>query len=268
MLGGSWRRGRPGALPEPAFPVREQASLLWRPRAYFYRRGTESPPLFCYGFLEGQGPHTVLGATWMLHTDVIFDLQRYRLGLAEAECPEATDRPGPPTGRSAATPGHLERGPPPKATGLLARTLRSWSSAIGWRPTTVLAALAVLAASLGAALLVACCFRRRCTKRQVKRRVSSMPVAMHRHDHISDAVAAAISEQTPSRRPLTEDMEVEDDGDDVDWWCRPLDCQLEEDEEVCSEEQIYFKVKDPSEIAAPPHLPSPPPFRGGGPRRQ
>ena len=31
---------------------------------------------------------TVLGATWMLHHDVIFDLEAKKLGIVDATCPE------------------------------------------------------------------------------------------------------------------------------------------------------------------------------------
>merc|ERR1719235_1359887 len=117
-------------FPSLRFRFGDGQAFFWRPRAYLYRRGAEDPPLFCYGFADnGAEQHTVLGATWMLHTEVIFDLEQSKLGLAEAACPEFTDRPGPPTGHSVATPEHLERKPLKKESGLLGRvmqTVRGW----------------------------------------------------------------------------------------------------------------------------------------------
>mmetsp|Transcript_24941 Transcript_24941/g.50623 ORF Transcript_24941/g.50623 Transcript_24941/m.50623 type:complete len:250 (+) Transcript_24941:199-948(+) len=74
--------------------------MLWRPQSYLYRKdGTGN--VWCYGF-QDNGPiqETVLGATWMLHRDIIFDINRRRLGLAEAHCPDFKKRPPAPSGRS------------------------------------------------------------------------------------------------------------------------------------------------------------------------
>mmetsp|Transcript_17213 Transcript_17213/g.37302 ORF Transcript_17213/g.37302 Transcript_17213/m.37302 type:complete len:534 (+) Transcript_17213:137-1738(+) len=64
----------------------------WDPRAYLYRKGAGNK--FCYGF-ENDGPHanTVLGASWMMYKDVIFDLQSDTVGIAPAECPSYRTRP-------------------------------------------------------------------------------------------------------------------------------------------------------------------------------
>jgi len=72
--------------------------MIWRPQSYMYQKGGRGS-LWCYGF-EDNGPQheTVLGATWMLNQDVIFDLTSKRLGLAEAACPEFQKRPDPPSG--------------------------------------------------------------------------------------------------------------------------------------------------------------------------
>merc|ERR1712137_705864 len=42
---------------------------------------------------DGPSVRTTLGATWMLHKDIIFDLLGSRLGIAEASCPEFKVRP-------------------------------------------------------------------------------------------------------------------------------------------------------------------------------
>mmetsp|Transcript_8130 Transcript_8130/g.22067 ORF Transcript_8130/g.22067 Transcript_8130/m.22067 type:complete len:555 (-) Transcript_8130:128-1792(-) len=74
--------------------------MLWRPQSYLYRRDGKGNA-WCYGFQDNGLVHeTVLGATWMLHRDVIFDLTRRRLGLAEARCPDFQKRPPAPSGRS------------------------------------------------------------------------------------------------------------------------------------------------------------------------
>jgi hypothetical protein len=61
--------------------------VRWPPQAYMFRR--VDPSLWCQAFADN-GPelNTVLGVSWMLHKDVIFDLKRSLLGVAEAVCPE------------------------------------------------------------------------------------------------------------------------------------------------------------------------------------
>lgn len=66
----------------------------WVPKAYFYRKGRTDT--YCYGF-EDDGPraNTVLGAVWMTHQDVIFDMEKNEVGIAPASCPEYKDRDRP-----------------------------------------------------------------------------------------------------------------------------------------------------------------------------
>merc|ERR1712232_291115 len=49
---------------------------------------------WCYSF-EDDGPNakTVLGATWMMHQDIVFDLAQQRLGIVQANCPVYKQRP-------------------------------------------------------------------------------------------------------------------------------------------------------------------------------
>eukprot|EP00439_Symbiodinium_sp_Y106_P074689 s1751_g14.t1 len=51
---------------------------------------------YCYGF-EDDGPraNTVLGAVWMTHQDIIFDMEKNEVGIAPANCPEYKDRDRP-----------------------------------------------------------------------------------------------------------------------------------------------------------------------------
>jgi len=70
----------------------ENAHVVWEARSYLYRAG--STTTWCYAFQDdGPSVRTTLGATWMLHKDIIFDLRGSRLGIAEASCPEFKVRP-------------------------------------------------------------------------------------------------------------------------------------------------------------------------------
>jgi hypothetical protein len=73
-------------------------STKWGPEAYMYRKGRGTQ--WCYAF-EDDGPHasTVLGASFMINKDVVFDLVNRRVGFALANCPQYKDRPAhvPPT---------------------------------------------------------------------------------------------------------------------------------------------------------------------------
>lgn len=64
-----------------------QTNISWPPDAYMFRRGEDT--LWCYAF-DSNGPslQTVLGISFLLHKNVVFDLQQGRLGIAEAACPE------------------------------------------------------------------------------------------------------------------------------------------------------------------------------------
>merc|ERR1712216_205390 len=66
--------------------------ILWPPSAYLYRKGESA--LWCYSF-EDDGPRAqaTLGATFMMHKEVIFDLKAQRVGIAQANCPQYRERP-------------------------------------------------------------------------------------------------------------------------------------------------------------------------------
>lgn len=64
----------------------------WKPKAYLYRRG--GGLVWCFAFdNDGPGAQTTLGASWMMHQDIIFDMQAHRVGIVPAECPEYRERP-------------------------------------------------------------------------------------------------------------------------------------------------------------------------------
>lgn len=57
-----------------------------------YRK--EGNSQWCLAFMDdGEGAGTVLGAAWMLHHEVIFDIAEKRVGIVAAECPEFRKRP-------------------------------------------------------------------------------------------------------------------------------------------------------------------------------
>mmetsp|Transcript_87055 Transcript_87055/g.244137 ORF Transcript_87055/g.244137 Transcript_87055/m.244137 type:complete len:580 (-) Transcript_87055:97-1836(-) len=64
----------------------------WEPRGYLYRKGQSDR--FCLAFMD-DGPNavTVLGASWMLYHEVIFDLRSNQVGLVRSDCPQYRDRP-------------------------------------------------------------------------------------------------------------------------------------------------------------------------------
>ncbi|CAE8676152.1 unnamed protein product [Polarella glacialis] len=65
---------------------------VWVAKAYLYRKGSGSN--WCYSFHnDGPGAGTVLGASWMMHQEVVFDLKESRIGIVQAKCPESRDRP-------------------------------------------------------------------------------------------------------------------------------------------------------------------------------
>jgi len=64
----------------------------WHPKGYMYRKGTTAQ--WCYAFEDdGAGAGTVLGAAWMVHHEVIFDMVNNKIGVADANCPEFKTRP-------------------------------------------------------------------------------------------------------------------------------------------------------------------------------
>jgi len=77
----------------------------WAPQAYLFP--SDSPRgLWCHAFQDnGADQSTVLGISWMLYKDVIFDLNNRVLGVAEANCPEYSradefEKAGPPPSQS------------------------------------------------------------------------------------------------------------------------------------------------------------------------
>jgi len=83
--------GGPSKFPDVTV-VFGSVETKWVGKAYLFRKGGGDN--YCYSF-EDDGPtaNTVLGATWMIHQEIIFDMPRKKVGIANANCPEHKERP-------------------------------------------------------------------------------------------------------------------------------------------------------------------------------
>jgi len=150
MNGGSkcWRLRRRGAEPELFPMLRLQfgggVEIDWPPHGYLHQRG--EPGVWCQTFMMNNLDQTVLGISWMLHKDIIFDLSRGQLGVAQAACPEhrarrATSfRGGPLAGEEESLAGSAGLAAPPPV---------GWAAP--WRFLCLAAALMVAASVVMAA---------------------------------------------------------------------------------------------------------------------
>jgi len=67
-------------------------TTVWVPKAYLFRKSRSNR--WCYAFYDdGPNANTLLGATWMLHQDIVFDLSKKSVGIVRAKCPEHRERP-------------------------------------------------------------------------------------------------------------------------------------------------------------------------------
>jgi len=65
----------------------EGEEVPWRPAGYLSKR--LSNYVMCYAFAPNtQVENTILGISWLLEKDVMFDLKNHKFGVAEARCPE------------------------------------------------------------------------------------------------------------------------------------------------------------------------------------
>ncbi|CAK0837148.1 unnamed protein product [Prorocentrum cordatum] len=85
--------GTPGLERFPDIEVIFESTVTrWVPRAYLYRKSLSSK--YCYAFADdGTTLSTTLGASWMQHQDILFDMARRKVGIAPAVCPEWRTRP-------------------------------------------------------------------------------------------------------------------------------------------------------------------------------
>eukprot|EP00922_Rhytidocystis_sp_ex-Travisia-forbesii_P039588 GHVS01058868.1.p1 GENE.GHVS01058868.1~~GHVS01058868.1.p1 ORF type:complete len:101 (-),score=10.83 GHVS01058868.1:792-1094(-) len=65
----------------------EPVKVVWQPSAYLYTKG--SPSYRCLGFAaDSSAKNTaVLGSSFFINHDIIFDISTMQLGVASARCP-------------------------------------------------------------------------------------------------------------------------------------------------------------------------------------
>ena len=84
-----WKTLDPSRFPIITF---EFGSILadWDPSAYLH---VSSGNVLCYAFDAGSPGETILGASWMIGRNVVFDQSTAKFGMAKANCPSYTERP-------------------------------------------------------------------------------------------------------------------------------------------------------------------------------
>lgn len=83
----------PVDFPSMAFGLEGGASTMWPAHAYLYRLGDSAT--WCTAFAANSDQSgTVLGISWLLHQEVVFDLVAERLGVAPSNCPQHHRPPG------------------------------------------------------------------------------------------------------------------------------------------------------------------------------
>jgi len=83
--------GRPDEFPKLTLHFGEGIRVDWPPDGYLHERGETG--VWCQTFAENNIFQTVLGISWMIHKDIIFDLAHNQLGVARAACPEHRRQP-------------------------------------------------------------------------------------------------------------------------------------------------------------------------------
>jgi len=75
-----------------------KVSTNWYPPSYLYPASVPSQKrTYCFGF-DDNGSHggSVLGATWMVDHEIVFDIKKKRIGVADLSCPVYKTRPKAP----------------------------------------------------------------------------------------------------------------------------------------------------------------------------
>jgi len=90
---GCWRlndpKAGPGQFPPIVFDFGSGQRMAWPASSYLYAQGFPlEQDVWCPSFDVSDDNTLVLGMSWMMHRDVIFDLGLGRLGVAAASCPE------------------------------------------------------------------------------------------------------------------------------------------------------------------------------------
>ena len=84
---GCWRLNDPTASPDsfPTLHLRfdQGDAIPWAPTAYLSQHGYGE---WCYAMAESQNSDTILGISWMLHRDTVFDMAGKVIVMATADC--------------------------------------------------------------------------------------------------------------------------------------------------------------------------------------
>eukprot|EP00435_Cladocopium_sp_Y103_P052513 s107_g16.t1 len=88
-----WRMNDANGSPDETFPTLHLSfqgtgagdqTVPWKPSSYMSERGYG---IWCLSIAASSNHDTILGISWMLHRDTIFDMGSRRLGMASAHCP-------------------------------------------------------------------------------------------------------------------------------------------------------------------------------------
>jgi hypothetical protein len=152
---GAHQTGKCWRLMDGIFPVRfpnitmvfgEKVRMTWQGRSYMYQRGMTQE--WCYSFEDdGPGAGTTLGASWMVHQDVIFDMRAMQIGIAPANCPEFHRKAAETRMATATSPTELAA---------QMTTFQKGHQAIWWAAAAALASMSFLACAASRDVAVAC----------------------------------------------------------------------------------------------------------------
>jgi hypothetical protein len=118
--------------------------MTWGPRSYMYQRG--AAPDWCYSFEDdGPGAGTTLGASWMVHQEVIFDMRAMKVGIAPAACPEFRRE----------VEGTIVNSASSKLASAVSR-LGTGHRAIWWAAAAAMASMSLLACAASRDIFMAC----------------------------------------------------------------------------------------------------------------
>ena len=79
-------------FPDANLKFQDGAVVSWPAKNGYlgFKKGSQS---WCYTFADSESVETVLGASFMINHDVVFDLKNLKIGFANADCPVVTSRP-------------------------------------------------------------------------------------------------------------------------------------------------------------------------------
>lgn len=83
-----WRmndpNGSPDGFPSLQLSFDDSVTIPWKPTSYMSERGYG---IWCLAIAASSNHDTILGISWMLHRDTIFDMGSRQIGMAAAKCP-------------------------------------------------------------------------------------------------------------------------------------------------------------------------------------